>query len=111
MPHLNLENLRKRADMSIFYSRAARTGNKGDLFRANALKKELEIINKRAEEIETQSIDEIIDLIELSKIVSYQIDPTRTSASRVYSLYEKAKKKLKRIEQLNTKKRNVNYSK
>jgi uncharacterized protein YjgD (DUF1641 family) len=110
MPVLDNENLRKRADMQILYSMAARTGDKGILFKADALKKELEIIDKQNEELNRQTVDQVIDLIEISGIVNYQIDPTRTSASRVYSLYDKAKKKLKKIEQLR-KKQNVNHTK
>ncbi len=95
--------------MTVFYSMAARTGNKGTLFHADTLKKELENEQKNQTELQGLTIDEFIDVIELAKVVNYQVDPCKISASRAYSLFDKAKKKLKCLEK-QQKQKNVKHS-
>lgn len=109
MEYLDLSLLKKKADFIVLNSMASRTGNKGIRFKADTLKKEIE--NKGKESIEDKQItlNDFIDFIEITLDSIGVIDPTKISASRGYSLFNKAKARAELIKKRN--KRNVNIRK
>lgn len=95
MEHLDLTLLQKKGDQAILNSIAAIKKNKGFQFKADSLQKEIEKIQNEQKQDKNISLNDFIDFIELNLGLNYNIDPSRISASRGYSLFNKAKEKVK----------------
>ena len=106
MEHLDLSSLIKEGDQAVLNSMAARTKNKGLQFRADVMRKQ--ITDKKLKETNEEpiSLNDFINFIELTLNLPYSLSPTSMSASRGYSLFYQAKKKIEAIKKRN--KPNVN---
>lgn len=96
LDHVDMTIFRKKADLAILQSIAARTGSKTVKFQADVLANEI----KQKEEKESTNItlNEFIDYIELTFNQIGMIDPERMKASRALSLYHKAVEQNKRLQ-------------
>jgi len=106
MEHLDLSSLIKEGDQAVLNSMAARTKNKGLQFRADVMRKQ--IADKKSKETNKDpiSLNDFINFIELTLNLSYSLNPASISASRGYSLFNQAEKKVEAIKKKN--KPNVN---
>jgi len=86
--NLDMTLLRKKADMIVLSSIAARTNNASIKFQSEVLKREIEKkVGKSGNEMK---LNDFIDYIELTFESIGMVKPYETSTSRVFSLYHKA---------------------
>jgi len=90
---LDCSLLRKRADMVVLNSIAARTNNKAVKFQADILKKEIE--NSQNKESKDITLNQFINYIEETFNSIGTINPDKMSTSRAFSLYNRAIEKNK----------------
>jgi hypothetical protein len=99
---MDLSLLRKRANLAVLNSIAARTGSKTTKFQADVLKKEIEkTLSKEKKDI---SLNEFINYIEMTFNNIGQLDVYKLSTSRAFSLYHKAIQRNKDLEKIYNKK-------
>lgn len=96
LDHVDMTMFRKKADLAILESIAARTGSKTVKFQADVLANEIR--QKESKETETIKLNEFIDYIELTFNQIGMVDPDRMKASRALSLYNKAVEQNKRLQ-------------
>lgn len=106
MEHLDLSTLIKKGDQAVLNSMAARTKDKGLKFRADEMLKQIKDKASKETGDEPITLNDFINFIELTLNLSYSLNPANISASRGYSLFYQAKKKIEAIKKRN--KPNVN---
>lgn len=94
---VDLTFIKKRAELAIMQSIAARTNNKTVKFQADVMAKELEEREKKDIDRKGIELNEFIDYIELTFNQIGRIDPYKISAGRALSLLDKAIKHNKRL--------------
>lgn len=105
MDNLDLSIVRKRAEYEILMAKYALTGNKMIEFEAGVLMAQINDELKKNETSKEPSMNDFIDYIELALNCPGTINPEKTSAGRVYSLYHRAKEKVERIKSEERKKK------
>ena len=95
MENLDLDLIRLKRDYYVMLAESMITNDSFLKFEADLLKVEIDEKEPKDEEI---SLNNFIDLIELSLDKPGSIDPFKMSASRAYSLYHRAKEKNKRLQ-------------
>jgi hypothetical protein len=95
--NLDLEVLRKKAQIAVLKSMAVRTGNKSIKFNADSLQKEIDERESKLKEDRAMTINEFIDYIELTFNQIGSIDPYKMSTARAFSLFHKAKEKTQKL--------------
>lgn len=98
--NLDLTILRKKKDIAILKSLAARTGDKGYKFDADILNEEIEQEEKALKDIRTMTINDFTDYIELTFNQIGSIDPFKMSTAKAFSLFHKAKEKTEKLNEL-----------
>jgi hypothetical protein len=94
MENLALDDLRLMAEYYILKAEAAIKQDSMIDFEANVLKVQLE---EKKEDRKDVTLNEFIDYIELTLNCPGTIDPEKTSASRAYSLHNRAKERNKSL--------------
>lgn len=100
MDNLNCELINKKAELAILRSVALRTKNKSLEFQADVLANEIKKKEQSANTEKNQNLNSFIDYIELTFESIGMIDPFKTSASRAFSLYNKAIERNKHLKEV-----------
>jgi len=95
--NIDLSTFKKRAEVAILQSIAARTNNKSIKFKADSLAKEIADKEKKDTNVKDISLNEFINYIELTFEQIGSINPDKMSAARGLSLYHKAVEKNKAL--------------
>jgi hypothetical protein len=87
---LDVDILRKKAEIAVLRSQAARLNDKGIKFQADLLEKELNDELSKNKNSNSLTIDGFIDYIELTFSNIGTLDPFKLTTARAFSLYQKA---------------------
>jgi hypothetical protein len=97
---LDVEILRKKAQIAVLKSQAARNNDKSIKFQADILEKELNDELSKNKNSNSLTIDGFIDYIELTFSNIGSLDPFKLTTARAFSLYQKAIEKNEHLAQL-----------